>query len=170
MKIRTLHAEQWLPLPVEQVFDFFADARNLDALTPPWLHFRILTAGPIEMKVGALIDYRLTVRWLPIYWRTEITEWSPPFHFVDEQIKGPYKLWRHRHTFEAKDDGTLIRDQIDYAVPGWFLEPLAHWLFVGPDLRKIFAYRKARIEDLLVAPDYRFSASSKNANTSGKAC
>ncbi|MFO0863777.1 MAG: SRPBCC family protein [Gemmataceae bacterium] len=149
MRVRTLIVEMWLPLPIGQVFDFFSDARNLDAITPPWLHFRILTSLPIEMKPGALIDYQLRVRGLPIRWRTEITHWDPPHRFVDRQLKGPYRQWIHEHSFEEVDGGTLIRDKVDYAVPGWFLEPIIHALFVGPDVRKIFSYRQEKIRELL---------------------
>src|SRR4051794_2403034 len=132
MTVRTLDTELWLPLPIDRVFAFFADAGNLDALTPPWLHFRILTPPPPVLRAGTLIDYRLRLHGLPVFWRTEITEWQPPFRFVDRQLKGPYQLWVHLHTFEERDGGTLLRDHVDYEVPGRWLEPLVHRLFVGP--------------------------------------
>ena len=150
MKVHTLLEEVWLPLPREQVFAFFADAGNLDAITPPWLNFHILSATPIDMKPGALIEYRLRVRGMPIFWRTEIAEWNPPFRFVDRQLKGPYRQWIHTHTFEEKDGGTLIRDRVDYAVPGWILEPLVHRLLVKPDIGKIFQHRTAKIREILL--------------------
>jgi len=149
MRVRTHQVEMWLPLPVSRVFEFFSDAANLDAITPPWVHFQIITPRPIAMKPGALIDYKLRIRGLPIYWQTEITHWEPPYRFVDRQIKGPYRQWIHEHTFEEKDGGTTIRDKIDYAVPGWIFEPILHALFVGPDVRKIFAYRHDKIRELL---------------------
>ena len=152
MNIHTLSEEVWLPLPRERVFAFFADAGNLDAITPPWLHFQIVSPTPIDMKPGALIDYRLRVRGLPIFWRSEITEWEPPVRFVDRQLKGPYRQWIHTHEFEEKDGGTLIRDRVEYAVPGWFLEPLVHRLFVKPDIDKIFKHRSASIRAILL-PD-----------------
>ncbi|MBX9678647.1 MAG: SRPBCC family protein [Gemmataceae bacterium] len=152
MRVRTLNVEMWLPRPIDEVFPFFADAGNLDAITPPWLHFHIVTPRPIDMKAGALIDYKLRVRGIPITWRTEITHWEPPYRFVDRQLKGPYRQWIHEHTFEEKDGGTIIRDKIDYAAPGWLLEPIIHGLFVGPDVRKIFAYRQEKIRELLLAP------------------
>ncbi len=151
MRIHTLVEETWLPLPREQVFRFFADAGNLDAITPPWLHFRIVSKTPIDMKPGALIEYRLRVHWVPIFWRTEITEWDPPARFVDRQLKGPYRQWIHTHTFEEKDGGTLIRDCVDYAVPGWVFEPLVHRFFVKPDIDKIFKHRTMRIREILLA-------------------
>lgn len=150
VKIHNLTEEVWLPLPREQVFEFFSDAGNLDAITPPWLKFQILTPTPIEMRPGALIDYKLRVRGLPIRWRTEITEWNPPHRFVDRQLRGPYKLWHHTHTFEEKDGGTLIHDHVEYAVPGWILSPLLHRLFVRPDIEKIFRHRTEAIKKLLL--------------------
>ncbi|MFM8459509.1 MAG: SRPBCC family protein [Chthoniobacterales bacterium] len=103
------------------------------------MHFRIVTPRPIEMRAGALIDYKLRVRGVPLRWRTLIREWNPPHSFVDEQIRGPYRQWIHRHTFEPKDGGTLARDIVHYAVPFDFI---AHRLLVRPDIEKIFAYRQ----------------------------
>ncbi|MFM8231207.1 MAG: SRPBCC family protein, partial [Chthoniobacterales bacterium] len=138
-RVREFQCELWLPLPPDELFPFFADAGNLDAITPPWLHFRIVTPRPIEMRAGALIDYKLRVRGVPLRWRTLIREWNPPHSFVDEQIRGPYRQWVHRHTFEPKDGGTLARDIVHYAVPFDFI---AHRLLVRPDIEKIFAYRQ----------------------------
>ena len=149
MKIRTLIEEQWLPAPRERVFAFFADAGNLDAITPPWMNFAMLTPRPILMQAGTLIDYKLKVRWLPMRWRSEIVVWEPPSRFIDVQRRGPYRHWHHEHAFEERDGGTLIRDRIEYAVPGWLLEPLVNRWFVAPDLRKIFEHRKSRIAELL---------------------
>lgn len=123
----------------ESIFDFFADAANLEAITPPWLNFRILTPLPIVMDSGTLIDYQLRLHWIPIRWRTEIAEWEPPHQFVDQQLQGPYRLWRHTHTFEPTPDGTLMTDTVEYSVPGGRL--INRW-FVEPDLNKIFAYRQ----------------------------
>jgi ligand-binding SRPBCC domain-containing protein len=138
MKIRHFLSELWLPRPREEVFAFFSDARNLDAITPPWVRFRMLSAGQIEMKAGALIDYRLRVHGFPIRWRTRITEWEPPVRFVDEQLRGPYRLWVHEHEFESREGGTLMRDHVRYAVPFDFL---VHKFFVQRDVARIFAYR-----------------------------
>jgi ligand-binding SRPBCC domain-containing protein len=138
MKVSLFTTEQWLPRPRAEVFPFFADARNLEAITPPWLNFVILTPGEIPMRPGALIDYRLRIRGIPVRWRTEITAWEPPFRFVDEQRRGPYRLWRHTHEFEERDGGTLCRDRVEYAVPGG---ALVDWLFVQRDVRRIFNYR-----------------------------
>lgn len=148
MKTRTLETRLFLPHPRDEVFAFFGDAYNLDRITPPWLSFKFLTPQPIDMHPGTLIDYSLRLHGIPIKWRTEITAWEPPFRFVDEQRRGPYKLWRHEHTFEEVDGGTLIRDHVTYRSRGWILEPLLQWLLVGPDLKKIFDYRQATIEAL----------------------
>ncbi len=137
--VRTLDAELFIPRPLPEVFAFFAEAPNLQALTPRWLHFEILTPLPIAMRAGALIDYRLRLRGIPLRWRTEITVWEPPHRFVDVQRRGPYRLWRHEHTFEERDGGTLVRDHVDYKVFGG---ALVDRLFVRPDVRRIFAYRQ----------------------------
>jgi ligand-binding SRPBCC domain-containing protein len=134
----TFETELWLPVPREKVFPFFADARNLEVITPPWLNFHVLTPGKIEMRVGAIIDYQLRIHGFPICWRTQITAWNPPFNFCDEQRRGPYKLWQHTHTFAEKDNGTLCKDRVVYAVPGG---KLMNYLFVQRDVEKIFAFR-----------------------------
>ena len=134
--------ELWLPQPPEEIFPFFAEARNLQRITPPWLKFEVLTAAPILMRTGTLIDYRLKVHGVPLRWRTEIAEWVPPHRFVDTQVRGPYRLWYHTHTFEARDGGTLCGDRVRYRAPGG---GLIHWLFVRRDVERIFAYRQERL-------------------------
>jgi ligand-binding SRPBCC domain-containing protein len=138
MRIHEFHSEIWLPLPPAEIFPFFADAGNLQALTPPWLNFKILTPLPVTMQEGALIDYKLRVRGFPVRWQTRINLWQPPHRFVDEQRCGPYRQWIHEHTFEARDGGTLACDRVRYAVP---LDFLIHRLLVRPDIEKIFQYR-----------------------------
>ncbi len=136
-----LRREQWLPRPIEQVFAFFADATNLEAITPPWLRFRILSPGATSMHAGTFIAYRLRWGWVPLRWVTEITEWQPPFRFVDVQRRGPYALWRHGHSFEPDCGGTLMRDEVRYALPLGPVGRLAHRLAVRRDLGAIFDYR-----------------------------
>ncbi len=148
MRTFTLEAEQFVPRPLVEVFAFFADAVNLQRLTPPWLHFEVLTPAPIEMRAGALIDYKLRVHGVPMRWRTRICEWQPPHRFVDEQIRGPYRLWRHLHTFEERDGGTLMRDRVEYAVIGG---RVVNALFIRPDLRRIFKYRAEAMRDVFPA-------------------
>ena len=125
--------------PLDEVFPFFADPRNLEALTPPWLRFEIRTPSPIEMRAGTLIDYRLRVHGLPLRWRSEITAWDPPHLFVDEQRRGPYRFWRHEHRFAVDGAGTLVEDDVTYAVLGG---ALFERLFVRRDLDRIFAFRR----------------------------
>lgn len=142
----TLRDHLWLPRNIDEVFDFFSDACNLEEITPPWLHFHVLTPKPIAMHPGSLIDYKLRLHGIPICWRTEISEWEPPFRFVDCQLRGPYRLWRHLHTFEEQDGGTLVRDRVDYATPSG---RLIHWLVVRPDLERIFTYRHRKMLELM---------------------
>ena len=128
-----------------EVFQFFADAGNLEAITPPWLSFRIVTPLPIEMRAGAIIEYRLRLHGLPIAWRTEIAAWEPPVRFVDRQLHGPYRLWEHEHRFEERGRRTLALDRVrDRARGGRLAEPL-----VARDLRRIFGYRQARLAAVL---------------------
>ena len=145
MKEFTLHREQQIDAELDLVFAFFADARNLQRLTPPWLRFEILTPQPIEMAVGTVIDYRLRLHGLPVRWQSEITEWDPMRSFVDEQVRGPYHYWIHRHEFEAHEGGTLVRDHVRYAVPGG---TIVQRLFIEPDLERIWGYRARQLEQL----------------------
>jgi ligand-binding SRPBCC domain-containing protein len=142
MKVREFKSEIWLPLPPEELFSFFADAANLEILTPPWLSFRIRTPAPVEMREGTLIDYKLLIHGIPVKWRTRISAWQPPRFFVDEQLRGPYRQWIHQHTFDAADGGTLARDLVHYAVP---LDIAVHRWFVRPDIEKIFRYRSGEL-------------------------
>ncbi len=141
----TLTATQRLPRPLGEVFPFFADAGNLDVITPPWLRFEILTPRPSALRVGVRIEYRLRLRGLPLRWQSEITAWQPPHRFVDEQRRGPYRTWIHEHTFEEHGGGTLVRDRVQYAVFGG---ELVERLFVRRDLAKIFAYRQRRLGEI----------------------
>jgi ligand-binding SRPBCC domain-containing protein len=135
-----------LPLPPEEVFPFFGDALNLEAITPPWLGFRVVTPGPIEMEPGARIEYRLRLHGIPIRWRTTIAVWDPPHRFVDVQLSGPYRMWHHTHDFEpAADGGTLMRDTVRYALPFGPLGAAAHRLLVRRDLEAIFDYRRTAV-------------------------
>ncbi len=143
-----LEMAQWLPRPVGEVFPFFSDAYNLERLTPGILRFEVLTPRPIVMRSGALIDYKLRVRGVPIRWRTEILEWDPPRGFVDTQLRGPYALWHHTHRFESRDGGTLCTDVVRYRPRGWLLAGLVNRLLVERDVRAIFAYRAARLGEV----------------------
>jgi len=145
MKIFTLDSELWLAHALPEVFAFFADASNLETITPPWLRFEITTPRPIEMGRGTRIDYRLRLHGFSFSWRSEITAWDPPYRFVDEQVRGPYRLWRHEHTFEEKGGGTSVRDHVDYAVPGGLL---VQKLVVARDVAQIFDFRRRKLKEL----------------------
>ena len=141
MKTHEYRAELWLPRPREEVFAFFSEAANLQAITP-WLSFEVTTPPPIIMRPGALIDYRLRVHGFPLRWQSEITEWQPPVRFVDTQRRGPYRLWHHEHEFHERDGGTLCTDHVRYTVAFDFL---VHRLFVRRDIEKIFAFRQQEL-------------------------
>lgn len=150
-----LEAEQWLPVGLELLFPFFADAHNLERITPPFLRFEVLTPAPIPMAVGTLIDYRIRLHGLPIRWRTRIADWQPGRGFVDEQLSGPYRQWHHVHRFveQRRGDvlGTLCTDEVTYRVPGGPLSPLVQRLFVGGDVERIFRYRGEQLAALFGA-------------------
>jgi ligand-binding SRPBCC domain-containing protein len=132
----------WLPRSREEVFAFFADAMNLERITPSFLKFRVRTAAPIAMGAGTVIDYRIGMRGLPMTWRSEITTWDPPQRFVDTQLKGPYREWVHTHSFEEQDGGTTVRDHVRYRLPGpAFAGALVNRWLVASDLKRIFEYR-----------------------------
>jgi hypothetical protein len=150
-----LESEQWIRQPLDLVFPFFADAGNLEAITPPWLNFRVLTPQPIPMEVGQRIDYRLRVRGVPMRWQSEITAWAPPYRFVDEQRRGPYKRWHHEHLFMERDGGTVLFDRVDYALYGGPIAPLIHGLIVRAEVERIFRYRADQIEKQLTDADRR---------------
>lgn len=133
-----LYAEVFLSRSRDEVFSFFSDAHNLEALTPELLNFHVLMKGPIEMFEGQLIDYRLKVHGIPIRWQSRISVWEPPFRFVDEQLRGPYIKWYHEHRFVEQAEGTLVVDEVHYKPPGG---RLMNWLAVERDVRKIFAFR-----------------------------
>jgi ligand-binding SRPBCC domain-containing protein len=132
-----LHAETRVSLPPDAVFPFFAEAANLQQLTPPWLRFVIRTPQPIEMRAGALIEYRISLRGVPMSWLTQISAYEPPQMFVDRQLKGPYRTWIHTHQFRAERGGTLLLDDVQFDMLGGpLIAPL-----IKRDLRKIFTYR-----------------------------
>ncbi len=145
MRLYHLDTGKWLRKPLPEVFAFFADAGNLEMLTPPWLRFALVTRTPITMAAGTVIDYRLRLHGLPIRWRSEITVWDPPARFVDEQRRGPYRLWRHTHTFAEEDGGTRVEDHVEFAAFGG---PIVNEWIVARDLRAIFSYRHRQLDRL----------------------
>ena len=141
MKQHLFTSETRLPRPLEQVFPFFAAPANLGRITPPELRFRILTPLPVEMHAGALIDYRIQLFGVPMRWRTRIRAWDPPREFVDEQLRGPYAEWVHRHAFSPGPDGTtMMRDEVRYRLPLGALGEIGHPL-VRRQIARIFRYR-----------------------------
>jgi ligand-binding SRPBCC domain-containing protein len=140
-----LRAEQFVPRPLPEVFEFFSDAKSLHRLTPAWMQFRILSVDPEPVQQGTLIRYSLRWRMFPIHWTTEITAWEPPHRFVDIQLKGPYKLWRHEHRFVAEGDGTRILDEVHYQLPFGPFGRIAHALKIKKDVEGIFTYRREAV-------------------------
>ena len=150
MKTFRFEASTFVPKPRAAVFTFFSDVANLEALTPPWLSFHIVTPLPIPMQGGTLIDYRLRVHGIPLRWRTRILVWEPEHRFVDEQLRGPYRLWHHEHVFEDVEGGTRMQDRVTYAVWGG---ALINHLFVRKDVEKIFTYRAQQLQQHFPAPN-----------------
>ena len=149
---RRLERSQLLPRPIEEVFGFFSDAANLEAITPPFLRFRIRTPMPIAMCAGARIEYTLRLYGAPVRWRTLITRWEPGACFVDVQEFGPYALWRHTHEFESRGRSTLMRDTVEYMEPLGPLGRMAHVMFVKRALERIFDFRRDATARLLPSP------------------
>jgi ligand-binding SRPBCC domain-containing protein len=148
MKSKVLKTETVIHKPLKEVFDFFSKAENLNAITPPELQFKILTPTPIPMAKGTLIKYRIKLFGIPFFWKTLISEWNPPYKFVDEQLSGPYTQWHHQHIFEEKDGKTYMTDIVTYKSKGWLFAPFLHWLFVDKRVAEIFEFRKKKLADL----------------------
>jgi ligand-binding SRPBCC domain-containing protein len=138
----------WLPRSREEVFAFFADAANLERITPTFVAFDMTTPRPVEMRQGTVIDYRIGLRGLKLTWRSEIASWDPPARFSDVQLRGPYREWEHTHLFEERDGGTQVTDSVRYALPGpGFAAALVNSLVVAPDLKRIFTFRHEALRD-----------------------
>jgi ligand-binding SRPBCC domain-containing protein len=149
--VHILERRQRVEVPIDEAFAFYGDARNLERITPPLLGFEVTTPEPIEMGVGTLIEYRLRLHRVPVRWRTRIEAWEPPRRFVDVQIKGPYSLWEHTHTFEEDGPGaTMIGDRVLYSIPFGPLGELADRVLVRRDLRQIFDYRRDAVARELI--------------------
>jgi len=146
-----LSRQQWLPQPIEKLFAFFANAANLERITPPWLRFHIASPQPIHMEVGTELEYRVRWRGVPIAWHSKIIEWQPPVRFVDLQLRGPYAYWHHTHVFEPAENGTRIRDLVRYQLPFGFLGAAVHSLTVRRDLQSVFDFRERSIDRIFAA-------------------
>lgn len=146
MRSHIFEQESVLDAPIEEVFQFFAEAENLQRITPDSLHFHILSPTPIELKQGALIWYRLRLHGIPMKWLTEITAWERPNRFVDSQRKGPYVKWEHEHRFISEGNATRMIDRVEYILPFGPLGQIAHKLFVRREIEAIFAHRTMVIQ------------------------
>lgn len=150
MRAHVFEAEQRVARPLPEVFEFFSRAGNLERITPPWLSFTLTGAEPQEVRAGTLINYRLRLHGIPIRWTSRIDEFEKDRLFVDRQLRGPYRLWLHRHTFTADGEAaTIVRDQIHYALPLGLAGAVANLLFVRRDVKRIFEYRRATIAEIL---------------------
>lgn len=153
MKTYTLRRQQTIARPVEVLFNFFKQPENLEKITPPSVGFTILTPRPIKMQVGTVLDYTIRILGLPVRWTTLISVYNPPHLFVDVAMRGPYSFWHHTHKFEAKDRGTIMTDEVHYALPFGILGRLVHFLWVKRQLEHIFDYRMRVIADTLENDD-----------------
>jgi ligand-binding SRPBCC domain-containing protein len=149
MKVHVLEREQRVARPLAEVFEFFARADNLERITPPWLSFGLVSQEPSELRRGTLLQYRLRVHGVPLRWVSEIELWEPGRAFVDRQVRGPYRLWRHQHDFAPIGAQTIVRDRVRYALPLSRLGELAHAVFVRRDLERIFEFRRQAVSQLL---------------------
>jgi ligand-binding SRPBCC domain-containing protein len=144
--IHSLDRQHLVHAPLDRVFEFFCDASNLEVLTPPWLHFSVITPAPVEMRAGTLIEYRLRIHRVPMRWISRIEEWEHGRRFVDRQVRGPYRLWCHTHEFAVHPQGTLLRDSVRYELPFGPLGALAHAAIVRRDLQRVFDYRREQVD------------------------
>jgi ligand-binding SRPBCC domain-containing protein len=149
MKVHVLEREQRVARPLAEVFEFFARANNLERITPAWLSFGLVGQEPSELRLGTLLQYRLRVHRVPLRWVSEIELWEPGRTFVDRQVRGPYRLWRHQHDFAPIGEQTIVRDRVRYALPLGRFGELAHAVFVRRDLERIFEFRRQAVSQLL---------------------
>ena len=142
--LTVVHRETTVASPLEETFAFFSDANNLERLTPPWLNFQVRSQGPLTMREGLLIDYLIRLRGVPIPWKTRIDVWEPGVRFVDRQLNGPYRWWRHEHRFETVPGGTRVIDHVEFV-------PRLQWFtgrFVTTDVERIFDYRTEKLKGM----------------------
>ena len=155
MKLYTLSSTQFIEKSIDEVFTFFSKPENLSVITPSKLGFKILTPIPIEMGPGRIIDYQIYLLGIPIHWRTLITDYNPPNMFIDQQIKGPYNMWHHTHTFHKVEGGVEIKDKVVYSIPFGILGRILNYLWIRIDLENIFVHRKKVIDKLFENNDFK---------------
>lgn len=148
MKLYTLKRTQLIKHPREEVFKFFKKPENLEKITPVDVGFAILTPLPIEIHTGTILDYKINLLGFHIRWTTLITNYSEPEQFTDVALKGPYSFWHHRHTFEESEKGTIMTDEVTYAIPFGILGRLTHKFWIKKQLENIFDYRAQVISSL----------------------
>jgi ligand-binding SRPBCC domain-containing protein len=148
MKSVTLYHTTRINKPIEEVFEFFSKAENLNLLTPPMINFKILSPLPIKMFPGQIINYQIALMGIPFKWKTKISVWNPTHSFVDEQINGPYAKWHHQHLFKSIGNETEMTDIVEYRSKGWIFAPFLHWLFVDKKVNEIFAYREQQLNEI----------------------
>lgn len=156
MHIYTLHSEMLTERSIEETFEVFKNPYNLAKITPPWLNFRVVSDG-VQMRKGMEIEYQIRWMGLPMHWKSLISEYEPPFLFVDEQLKGPYSVWKHTHTFKPTTAGTRVDDRVEYALPLGILGSIAHAVMVKRQLKAIFDFRQEALSDLLGAKAVQLS-------------
>lgn len=152
MAVYNIRHEQFIPATLDEVWTFFSGAGNLQAITPDYMHFRVTSGDqPAEIYPGMIITYKVSpLLNIPLFWMTEITHVIPGKLFVDEQRRGPYKLWHHQHHFEAREGGVLMTDIVHYELPLGILGTAAHALFVRKQLKDIFAFRREKVDALFI--------------------
>lgn len=165
MKLYTLRRQQIIERPREEVFGFFERAENLERVTPKSVGFRILTPPPIRMGAGTILDYVIHLMGFPVRWTTCITEYESPVRFADVALRGPYSFWHHTHTFEPHERGTLMTDEVRYALPFGWLGRLVRWLWVRRELEHIFDYRARVIGELLERGEQSAAVKSESEST-----
>ena len=156
MKTFQFKSRQEIGRTREEVFDFFSRAENLEKMTPDWLNFKILTASPIVMNEGTLINYRIRLLGIPLNWKTEITAWDPPFRFVDTQLKGPYRQWIHEHRFEEINGVTIMHDSVEYSFAGGPLSGIMNKYLIRPRINAIFRFRQQIIDTIFAHHKVQF--------------
>tara|TARA_Y100000588_G_scaffold127497_1_gene139727 strand:- start:51 stop:563 length:513 start_codon:yes stop_codon:yes gene_type:complete len=144
----TLTTSQSFGLDLDKVFKFFSKPENLQRITPPDLKFKILTESPINMSKGKIIDYKINISFIPLSWKTLITEYNPPNYFIDKQVKGPYSSWIHHHTFSMKDGITTVNDKVKYNPPFFIIGHIVNKIYIRNMLYKIFSYRFYKIAEI----------------------